>query len=268
MGDIDSDMDLTFLITNETLYRTDNTTVIHHDYNNYTCHFDFSEEWDNLDKIIIFKDGWNNKITIHLSENETECPLPNRMLQGSYFKTIVECETLKTNTLSIPLSFHQPTTSSNTSTIDDEYEYDPPNTTGCSQDTSHDCNTYEKCSKNEEDAIFEIFNTLETLYDKVVYEDKQLLFYNKNNLLETISLPFLNQGEIEDLVENKIVSRLSNAYHTIAFTGDYNDLENVPVEFNPSPHNHTVNDVVDYNSDLNMNLGQLLDLLSDEIRKE
>ena len=54
----------------------------------------------------------------------------------------------------------------------------------------------------------------------------------------------------------------------IALTGDYNDLINIPEEFNPSHHNHLVVDVVDYEENINVDLNALLDFLGDEIAKE
>ena len=262
-------MDLEFEIDNQILKRTDTETLFNKDYDNYTCNVTFTETDDSVDKFIIFTDGWNNKITIHLTEDENySCPLPNRMLRGSLFKVTVYDGELKTNQLTIPLSFKSyPKTENNTELVEDDYEYDahtgvvidcpkpipyPHHHSGC--DDGVICNT------NEVDVFLEIYNTLRTLINRVEYNDKEVLFYNDNTLIETVSLPFLTKNEIQRLITQYIEEDLLNNLpiasssqqgllsasdkekldnlSNVALTGDYNDLNNIPLSFNPSPHNH------------------------------
>ena len=284
-------MDLEFEITNQVLKRIDNQEVCNKDYNNYSCNFFFEETNDDVDKFIIFKDGWNNTITIHLDETQS-CPVPNKMLMGSFFKVYVYIGELKTNAVSIPLNYLTfPKHSCDETDVDDSYEYDNHNEIidDCPKLHHYDCDDADKCVTNEVDAFIEIFNTLDTLFDRVEYNDKEIFFYNKDNLIETISLPFLTFAEIRQLIQNYVaedlLTNLPNAtsnqhgllsasdkekldnLSNVALTGNYTDLMNIPSEFNPSHHHHIVEDVTDYEDTFNHDLNLILDLLSDEIRK-
>ena len=123
------------------------------------------------------------------------------------------------------------------------------------------------------DNVFSIYSSNKLikqvdLFDKVLIKkliDEQLIEVNVDNELSLTS---------ENPVQNKTIThelnkkQNSSSLPRVAITGDYNDLKNIPNEFNPTHHNHVVVDVVDYEENIDFDLGKLLDILNDEIRKE
>ena len=140
--------------------------------------------------------------------------------------------------------------------------------------------------------IYEVYKQLDKKIDNILYIDNTLNFYSEDKIIKSIDL--VNKDLIEKIlegkidlsiddelslesknaVENKVITEELNKKQDIsklpkvAQTGDYNDLENIPTEFNPKHHNHVVVDVVDYEENIEFDLGRLLDNLYDEITKE
>lgn len=143
------------------------------------------------------------------------------------------------------------------------------------------------------DLVRKIFKELDTKIDNILYVDNVLKLCSNEEVIKTIDLvdkqlikKILKEGSIEinvdkklsttsrNPVQNKVITEELNkkqdisSLSEVAQTGDYNDLKNIPSEFNPTHHNHIVVDVVDYEENINFDLGRLLDGLYDEIAKE
>ena len=56
------------------------------------------------------------------------------------------------------------------------------------------------------------------------------------------------------------IDSLSN----VAYTGSYNDLVDVPDEFNPKPHNHTARNIVDLDDNIETSFDEFIDILNRE----
>lgn len=140
--------------------------------------------------------------------------------------------------------------------------------------------------------IQKIYDSLDTKIDDVLYSDNVLKFYANEEVIKTIDLvdkrliEKILKGKIDinvdsklslksrNPVQNKVITEElekkqdSSTLPKVAQTGDYNDLKNIPTEFNPKHHNHVIVDVVDYEENIEFDLGELLDSLYDEIVKE
>ena len=99
---------LEFEVHNQILTRIDSQDVLNKSRNIYKCLFTFEEdsEWINLNKFVIFKDGWGNSSTVHLgkSSNTLSCLVPDEILRGSYFQvSIYAGDLITTNNVSVAL---------------------------------------------------------------------------------------------------------------------------------------------------------------------
>lgn len=54
---------------------------------------------------------------------------------------------------------------------------------------------------------------------------------------------------------------------TVAYSGDYSDLSNIPNEFTPTAHTHMSNDILDLTDDIDENLDILLYKLTEDINR-
>ena len=92
---------LEFEIKGQVLTRVDSQEVMNKNKNVYKCRFTFdeSDEWVNANKFVRFTDGWGNSTVAHLgkSSNILSCLVPDKVLQGSYFKISVYAGNLLTN---------------------------------------------------------------------------------------------------------------------------------------------------------------------------
>ncbi len=107
-----------------------------------------------------------------------------------------------------------------------------------------------KIPENEDIDIFtRLFDALNSKVSQITYENGVMRVYSE-------------EGEIAvfDLVTT---NNLSN----IAFTGSFEDLNNVPSQFPPSQHEHNVSDIVDYEQNIDNSLDNLIDNLTEKVRK-
>ena len=239
--------------------------------NDINCLFKFiTSDWDSLEKYVIF---WNNKgksiIQSIGKNNESLCKVPDLILNEEYFSIqIYSDDNISTNKIKVD-SFIEAEDCFHKIDIIEE------------QSKEKNCN---KCHEGIDENY---------IIDNVKYKHNKIFFYSDNKLIETIDIfdsellnkiksnlslevvvddvlsensnnPIANKAVYNALLEFLKISDLS----TIALTGDYNDLKNIPTEFNPTHHNHVVVDVVDYEENINIDLNALLDALGDEIAKE
>lgn len=182
---------LEFEIHNQTLVRIDSQDVINKNKNVYKCIFTFDEdsEWINLNKFVLFTDGWGNSKTQHLGNNSNclSCLVPDKMLSGSYFKISVYAgDLITTNNVSVNL-------------IQSGYNRHNHNTCEC------DCHRH-----TNKDIFVEIFDRLDNTVDSIVYDNKTLHLFCRDTLLESIYIPLLEENEIRDLVTNLTKDFINN----------------------------------------------------------
>lgn len=231
------------------------------------CMFRFmSSDWDSIEKYVIFstKKGKNVICSIGKS-NKGFCRFPKELLnENKFFIQIYANNNLFTDKTKID-SFIESDYCSHTEVIEKKEE-----------------KIKKECGCHEEVNTDYIINNIE-------YKDNKILFYSDDKLIQSINIidqklldrvredydvdmtlsstsknPIANKTVYNALLDFLKESDLS----TIALTGDYNDLLNIPTEFNPKHHNHVVVDVVDYEENINIDLNALLDALGDEIAKE
>ena len=177
---------LEFEVHNQTLIRIDSQDVMNKNKNQYQCRFIFEEdsEWVELNKFVLFTDGWGNSRTQHLGNNSNilSCLIPDKMLSGSYFKISVYAgDLITTNTISISL-------------IDSDYR------------RRHHSDRYLSCdcdsSSHGKDIFVEIFERLDYTVDSIFYDKNTLHLFNRDQLLESVYLPFLEEEDIKSLVKD------------------------------------------------------------------
>lgn len=158
------------------LTRTDSTTeVVSKNYNVYRCRFTFSDEWQDINKFVIFRDGWGETTTVHIGKgsNILCCMVPNQVLDGTHFKVMVYGgDLLSTNNVSIPL-------------VTSGY------TNGVSDPT---------CTRKQKDIFIEIFNELDTKIDGIIYDNHCLNLFHGDILVESVYLPFADEETVNELI--------------------------------------------------------------------
>lgn len=238
--------------------------------NDIDCVFNFiSEEWHCLEKYVIFWNEKNKSTILSLGKKDQGfCHLP-KIIAGNYFYIqVYVSDKIITNKLKINISVEEHEKEHCEIPIVKEQQ---------------NCWTEREALLAEKNRII----------NRIEYENNNILIYSENKLIKTINLldqKFLNKIQnglsLENIVDTVLSDESNNAianktvYNAlldflkksdlskIALTGDYNDLKNIPSEFNPTHHNHVVVDVVDYEENINFDLGRLLDGLYDEITKE
>ena len=230
------------------------------DLDNLFCSFVFTTpEWKHIEKYAIF---WNRKgkSMIHSLGRgiKTQCPVPQMVLNDLYFYVQV-------------------------------YANDKVFTRKEKIFTHGDVQISKDEEKSKKD-IKDFFKQMGDKIDNIIYDDNKLLIYKNNKLVKTIDiidegllvkifneevpkyivdtalsadseLPIANKAVYEAL--NKKLDKSSLA--TVAITGDYNDLQNLPTEFPPEEHTHQVKDITDFNEPIDEDLNDFLDKLIEEL---
>lgn len=255
-------MILKFKIKREELSRINDVQKDNTKY--YKCKFYLDEKtWGNSEIFAAFKNNDGHLKIIPLGKYATvlSCTLPKNMIYSQYFKLYIYSKNyLKTNTISVFLSQKCDTNVNRTAAIDkilseiktkiDNIDFIDNQLKCYSGDTLIDTiyidNVDEAIVNNQ---IQLHFDKLPTKVDDIVLSDDNIIFYGDSKIINTISLHDTSLSEV-------------------AWSGQYNDLKNIPNDFNPSQHTHETADITDYEHNVDMDLNTLLDFLSDEINKE
>jgi len=178
-------VNLEFTVNNSILKRTDTNEVISKNYDVYRCRFTFDdEEWVDLNKFAIFKDGWGNSVTVHIGTGSTKlcCMIPSKVLDGTYFKvSLYGGDMYSTNNVSIPM-----VTSGYMHGVTDPV-----------------------CTRKQKDIFVEIFEELDAKIDSLVYDNNCLHLFCKDTLVESVYLPFVSEATVQDLM-NTFTAELRN----------------------------------------------------------
>lgn len=232
---------------------------------NYLCSFIFtSEDWVCQEKYVIF---WNKKgksVIISLGDKqEVTCPLPNIIKDKIFYIQIYASDELSTIKKKIKLNR-------------EIWRND------------NECND-DICWSERKNLLRE----KQQVINKVEYKENKILIYSKNKLIDVIDvlddslMQKILDGVAPKFIVDKVLSKDSthplanktiykallkvpktSELPAVALSGDYNDLKNIPTEFNPKHHNHVVVDVIDYEENIDTDLNTLLGILADEISKE
>lgn len=239
-------------------------------YNNIDCYFNFvSEEWFCVEKYVIFWDNKNKSIILSLGDKKHGfCKLPDSIIGDYFYLQVYASNKILTSKLKVNINIDS-----------NQVNYED------TQIKEKEANCWEQ--RND------LLKEKNRIINKIEYENNNILIYSQNRLIKTINLvdhellQKINDGiSLENIVDTVLSEDSENAianktvYNAlldflkesdlsrIALTGDYNDLKNIPTEFNPIHHNHVVVDVIDYEENIDFDLGKLLDSLYDEITKE
>lgn len=213
---------------NQILKRTDNQDIVNKTNNYHRCRFTFQEEseWVNLNKFVIFTDGWGNTSTVHLGRGSTVlcCLIPDNILRGSYFKvSLYGGELYTTNDVSIPL-------------IQSGYNHHRP---------SKSCNL-------QKDIFVEIFERIDSKISNIAYDDYCIHTYDENGfLIESIFLPFATTEDINntlntltDLINNKADETHTHNLVDSEVDGFMSSMDKVKLDTIEEGANYTITDTV------------------------
>ena len=196
-------MNLEFVINNQILKRIDSQDVVSKNHNIYKCRFIFEEDsdWDDVNKFVIFTDGWGSSTTVHLgkSSNILTCLVPDNVLKGSYFKiSVYGGDLLTTNNVSVSL-------------IESGY-------------MKH---KHSGCNKHHKDVFVEIFDRLDSAIDSAVYENHCIHLFSRDSLIESVYLPFIDETEIAEIVSTEIQNYLDSHETGLLTPEDRTKLDSV-----------------------------------------
>ncbi|MBR3208647.1 MAG: hypothetical protein IKF82_00105 [Bacilli bacterium] len=222
--------------------------------NYYKCQFEIEETIWNTQPIYATFQTKDNIEKIELQKNNTiyTCLLPFNIASHEHFSLCISDDEKETNTILVVLNNYFKIT----------------------KEKHHECNiatiTLNDCNKIIEDKcniLSRIFHEIDDKIDNIVYEDFELKCYANDVLKNIIHFENIEEEQIQYFV-NQFLQEFRDSFAPIAFSGSYNDLQNVPTTFNPTPHTHETNDITDHAYHVDMDLNTLLDFLSDEINKE
>ena len=214
-------MNLEFEVNNQILKRIDSQDVVSKNHNIYKCRFTFDEEseWLDINKFVIFTDGWGISTTVHLGKSSDIlcCAVPDSVLKGSYFKvSVYGGDLLTTNNVTVTL-------------IESGYHR----------------HHHGKTCNHGKDIFVEIFDSLENTVDSIIYNDNMIHLYNREKLLESIYLPFLDKSEVETLVLNDLQDYINENNYVFLTNEDKNKLDSVEEGANKT----VIDSTLDPNSD-------------------
>jgi len=220
-------MILEFTVGKDILKRRGKPPVIDQNLDYYKCKFYLKEMWKGAILSVTFMNDIGYIETVDLGEYDEvlTCLLPARIALGEYFSFYIQSnDNRKTNTVSVALTNHY-------------------------QEPEKKCNI-----------VSEIFEQIDEKIDDIIYENFQLKCYNKGKLKNVIYLGNIDEELISELVQTNF-DTLSSMLATVAFTGSYEDLIDVPETFTPSPHEHLTSDVTDFDDTSDEKTDKLLTFL-------
>ncbi|MBQ6220009.1 MAG: hypothetical protein IJH63_00440 [Methanobrevibacter sp.] len=175
-------MSLEFVVNNQQLRRVDTTNVVSNNKNVYTCKFTFIDsEWDELHKFAIFTDGWGKITKVHLGKDSDilTCLVPDEVLEGANFKVAVYGgDLISTNNVTVSI-------------IESGYK----------NHMHHPHNGHHHSCPSKKDVFVEIFDSLDTKFDSIAYNNNYLHVFNGSKLLESVYLPSLTEEDVNLLIQ-------------------------------------------------------------------
>lgn len=206
-------MILEFSVDNDILRRNSAPAVLDQSIDYYKCKFYPKHEiWagENMSATFMNDLGYIETVDLGQCTDLLACLIPERIASGGYFNFYISSdEHKKTNTVSVAL-------------------------------TNHYTKAEEKCN-----IVSEIFAHIDEKIDDIVYENYQIKCYSNGVLKDVIYLGNVDEELVHDLVQSELEA-FKSTLATVAFTGSYNDLVDVPETFEPSAHTHNSQDIDDF----------------------
>ena len=164
---------LIFNIYGQYLKRRDHHTIVNKSHNILKCKFTFKHNlWDGVEKFALFSNSTDTYNIPLGNKNSGDCIVPWEVLQGKWFKiTLYGGDLITTNEVTIPL-------------IRSGYTTDITPTSEASRD-----------------AFIVALEQINSKIDYIEYDNNQLLLYSNGELLNSISLPFLDEEQILEYLE-------------------------------------------------------------------
>ena len=163
---------------NQLLKRIDKEKIVNKSRNIVKAKFTITGEvWDDVDKFVIFTDAFDNKKTVHLGlDSICDCIVPASCLETNFFKiSVYGGDLIVTNTITIPL-------------LDSGYSR-----------KHQDCDV-----DSGKDIFVEIFDSLKSKIDSIVFADNCLHFFSKGSLIESVCLPYVDEVQIHAMIDEQI----------------------------------------------------------------
>ena len=254
-------MNLKFEVENMIIRQKKSSNHQQNNLDNLFCSFVFtSPEWKFIEKYAIF---WSRKgkSTIRYIGKGTkgQCEIPQMILNDLHFYIQV-------------------------------YANDDVKTQKLKVFTLQDIPTQKKHGYHEKNNLNDFFLQMEKKIDNIIYDDGKLLVYSNNRLIRSIDI-------VDDKLMARIISNIAPqlivniaispdsdlpvssklVYHAlqdkvdiaslsdIAFTGSYNDLIDVPNEFQPLPHTHISEDIENWDETIEEDLDDFIDSLIEKL---
>ena len=227
-------MELKFKITNQLLKRKDKEEIVQKCRNLIIASFTFSDEWNDQDKFVIFKDSHDRTTTMRLGKTLVEtCVVPSGVLKGRYFTVSVYAgDLITTNAVTIYL-------------LNSTYE---------NQRSCHN----PRHRHYEKDIFVEIFESLESKVDDIVFSDDSLQFWGNDELIQSISLPYANETSI-----NSWMAETNAQLETI--NDSIEEIEGQLGLKSDIGHSHSKDDIVDFDDEIDENIDGLLGTLTEAL---
>ena len=252
-------MNLKFEVEDMILRQKKSSNHKKNDLDNLFCSFVFTTpEWKHIEKYAVF---WNRKgksTVRYLGRGISErCDLPNMVLNDLFFYVQVyandEVQTQKTKVF-----------------------------------VFEDVPTHESMKKerHKKKILNDFFKKMESKIDNIVYDDGKFLVYANNKLLQTIDvvdealITRIVTGIAPQLVVDNAISEDSDlpvssklvyqalqnkvdisSLPPVALTGSFNDLTDIPEEFNPAPHMHQADDIENWDDSVEEDFDNFIDNL-------
>lgn len=120
-----------------------------------------------------------------------------------------------------------------------------------------------KC-ETDNDIIIEIPQVLfQYAFCLISFCDGNSLITNKEKILISYDVCDTDSNTQDHVISDTDDIQLAN----VAYSGDYNDLINIPTEFIPTVHTHTSEDISNLTNDIDENIDFLLYKLTEDINK-
>ena len=236
---------LHFKITSQNfLYRIDSTLIKNQQDEEYICYFTFeNEDWNDKQKFVTFSVKKREYTSALTEENEYSSPIPYPALASCIINVKVHCDDIITrNQVSLVVS--QPK---------EEIIYE------CKEQTDY------------HDVYAEAFKQIGTKFDDVQIDGDDMVFYANGKEISRVSLGIsgnqANWTETDDtnpaFIQNKptIINNFRYENDNLICLEDDEVKQTVSLK-----HNHQSTDVVDFDEEVDIDLGSLLTSITENIR--
>lgn len=224
-------MILEFRVGHDILKKNNSTSATEQSGDYYKCKFFMDRHvWKNTILSAVFMNDTGYIETVPLGECDEllTCIVPAHIASGEYFSLYITDNVIKTNTISITLK---------------NYHY----------------RTRPKCN-----VIADIYDHINTKIDSIIFENYQLKCYSNGVLTDVIYLGNVDENEVRDWV-NEELSTFKGTISSVALTGSYNDLIDVPTEFIPAAHTHQSEDIENWADTVDEDISNFIDDLIENL---